>query len=340
MFVSQTLTSISYFPNFVSSRIRKDYSIPLQIHQYVAMLDNGHSLVVEDCKVTLLTAERSFKSITGMVELVHGIVPMGSAQTAEFEWVSLRGVVTPVDMQMIEDQLERFTDSPGHIMHAEIIGGTRDGVVALASKKSPTDIVRHAGNLRKSAAGAQAATHASSKSAAIGKSAAGKHHPAAEPPAGVGKPAAAEPPAGAEKPAAADPPPPFRMVATFDNYTAELDDGSNVLVKAQDVDVSVDRQKGIQVAELIGKFSENLLMGSHQKARYMWYNKRIQDFIAIGINSQPNLDVALDKYGTGNHILFLGNITTHADPEYGLTEGNGSMPSSIRDWISPNKVDT
>jgi hypothetical protein len=51
------------------------------------MLDNGQSLVVEGCKVTLLTAERSFKSISGMVELVHGIVPMGSAQTAEFEWV-------------------------------------------------------------------------------------------------------------------------------------------------------------------------------------------------------------------------------------------------------------
>jgi hypothetical protein len=35
------------------------------------------------------------------------------------------------------------------------------------------------------------------------------------------------------------------MVATFDNYTAELDDGSNVLDKAHDVDVYVDRQKGI-----------------------------------------------------------------------------------------------
>jgi hypothetical protein len=134
-----------------------------------------------------------------MVELVRGIVPMGSAQTAEFEWVSLRGVVTPVDMQMIEDQLERFADSPGHILHAKIIGGTRDGVVVLASKKYPADIVCHAGNLRKSAAGAQAATHASSKPAAIGKPAAGKHHPAAEPLASVEKPAAA----GAEKPAAA-----------------------------------------------------------------------------------------------------------------------------------------
>jgi hypothetical protein len=49
------------------------------------MLENGHSLVVEGCKVTLLAAERSFKSITGMVELVRGIVPMSYAQTAEFE---------------------------------------------------------------------------------------------------------------------------------------------------------------------------------------------------------------------------------------------------------------
>jgi hypothetical protein len=57
----------------------------------LAMLDNGQSLVVEGCKVTLLAAERSFKSISGMVELVRGIVPMGSAQTAEFEWVSPRG---------------------------------------------------------------------------------------------------------------------------------------------------------------------------------------------------------------------------------------------------------
>jgi hypothetical protein len=83
-----------------------------------------------------------------MVELVCGIVPMGSAQTTKFEWVSPRGVVTPVDMQKIGDQLERFADSPGHILHAKIVGGTRDGVVARASKKSPADIVRHAGNQR------------------------------------------------------------------------------------------------------------------------------------------------------------------------------------------------
>jgi hypothetical protein len=199
MFVSRTLTSISYFPNFVSSRIQKDYNLYLQIHQYVAMFDNGQSIAVEGRTVTLLVAERSFKSISGMVELVRGIVPMSSAQTAEFEWVSPRGVVTPIDIKKIEDQLERFADSPGHILHAKIIGGTRDGVVARASKKSPADIVRHAGNQRKSAAGAQAATHPSSKSAAIGNHASGKHHPAAEPPAGVEKPAAA----GAKKPAAA-----------------------------------------------------------------------------------------------------------------------------------------
>jgi hypothetical protein len=114
------------------------------------------------------------------------------------------GVVTPVDMEKIEDQLERFADSPGHILHAKIIGGTRDGVVARASKKFP------ARNQRKSAAGAQAATHRSSKSAAIGNPAPGKHHPVAEPPAGVEKPAAA----GAEKPAAAEPPPLLKMVAT------------------------------------------------------------------------------------------------------------------------------
>jgi hypothetical protein len=101
MFVSQTLTSISYFPNFVPSRIQKDYILLLQIHQYVAMFDNGHSLVVEGLPVNLTAPERSLKSISGMVELVRRIVPMGSAQTAEFEWVSPRGVVTPVDMQKI-----------------------------------------------------------------------------------------------------------------------------------------------------------------------------------------------------------------------------------------------
>jgi hypothetical protein len=175
------------------------------------MFDNGYSLVVEGRMVNLTAPERSFKSISGMVELVRGIVPMGSAQTANFEWVSPQGVVTPVDMQLIEDQLERFTDSPGHMLHAKIVGATRDGVVALASKKSPADIVCHAGNLRKSTASAKAAIHV------VGKSAAGKHHPAAEPPAGVTKPAAVEPP--------------VRLVATFENYTAELDDGSNVLVK-------------------------------------------------------------------------------------------------------------
>jgi hypothetical protein len=175
------------------------------------------------------------------------------------------------------------------------------------------------------------------KSAAIGKPAPGKHHPAVEPPAGVEKPAAA----GAEKPATTEPPPLLKMVATFDNYTTELDDGSNVLIKGHDIDVYVDRQKGIQVVELIEKFSENLLMGSHQKVKYMWYNRRICDYIEIGVNTQPNLDVALDKYGMGNHILFLTNVSTRADPEGdGLTEGNGNIPSSIKDWISPSKVGT
>jgi hypothetical protein len=73
----------------------------------------------------------------------------------------------------------------------------------------------------------------------------------------------------------------------------------------------------------------------------MWYNRRIHDFIEIGVNSQPNLDVALEKYGTGNHILFLACVSTRADPEGGgLTEGNGNIPSSMRDWISPSKVGT
>jgi hypothetical protein len=47
----------------------------------------------------------------------------------------------------------------------------------------------------------------------------------------------------------------------------------------------------------------------------MWFNRRIRDFIEIGINSQPNLDVALEKYRMGNHILFLASVSTHADPE-------------------------
>jgi hypothetical protein len=46
-------------------------------------------------------------------------------------------------------------------------------------------------------------------------------------------------------------------------------------------------------------------MGSHQKVKYMWFNRRIRDYIEIRVNIQPNLDVALEKYGTGNHILFL-----------------------------------
>jgi hypothetical protein len=52
MFVSQTLTSISYFPNLVSSRICKDYSVTLQIHEYVGMLDNvwGPRLTTRDSR--------------------------------------------------------------------------------------------------------------------------------------------------------------------------------------------------------------------------------------------------------------------------------------------------
>jgi hypothetical protein len=100
------------------------------------MLDNGRSRVVEGRMVQFTAPKRSLKSISGMVELVHGIVLMGSAQTTEFEWVSPQGVVTPMDMQLIEDQSEMFTDSPGHMLHAKIVGDTRDGVVALASKKS------------------------------------------------------------------------------------------------------------------------------------------------------------------------------------------------------------
>jgi hypothetical protein len=72
-------------------------------------------------------------------------------------------------------------------------------------------------------------------------------------------------------------------------------------------------------------------MGSHQKAKYSWYNIRIMDYIDIGIDNQPNLDVAMEKYGICKHVLFIGSVTTWADPEYGLTEGNGNMPNSIRD---------
>jgi hypothetical protein len=88
MFVSRILTSISYFSNFVSSRIRKDYCLRLQIHMYFAMLDNDLSLVVEGRTVHFTALERILKSISRMVDLVHGIVSMGSAQTAEFKWVS------------------------------------------------------------------------------------------------------------------------------------------------------------------------------------------------------------------------------------------------------------
>jgi hypothetical protein len=58
-------------------------------------------------------------------------------------------------MQLIEDQLERFADSPGHMLHSKIVDDTRDGTIALASKKFLADIVCHVGNLRNSAAAKQ-----------------------------------------------------------------------------------------------------------------------------------------------------------------------------------------
>jgi hypothetical protein len=100
---------------------------------------------------------------------------------------------------------------------------------------------------------------------------------------------------------------------------------------------------GIQVADLIGKFNEKLLLGSHQKARYYWYNRRIQDFIDININSQPNLDVAMKKYGIFKQVLFHCTVTTRDDPEYGLTEASGNVPMLKWNWdptVSPSKDDT
>jgi hypothetical protein len=137
------------------------------------------------------------------------------------------GVVIPVDMQLIEDQLERFIDSSGHMLHAKIVGDTRDGVVALASKKSPADIVRHVGNLRKSSAeqtaAAKAAIHAVGKSAVVAKP-----HPAVEPPAAIAKPAAAKPHLAVEPPAVAITTndvgaieiSTVNLLAIFDDYTA------------------------------------------------------------------------------------------------------------------------
>jgi hypothetical protein len=126
------------------------------------MLDNGHSLIVEARKVQFTAPESSMKYISGMVDLVRGIVSMGSAQNVEFQWVPPQGVVTPVDIKLVDDQLETFTNSRGHMLHAKIvadavvnqkdsgnIGVTRDGVAALASKKSVADIICHAGNFRK-----------------------------------------------------------------------------------------------------------------------------------------------------------------------------------------------
>jgi hypothetical protein len=83
------------------------------------------------------------------------------------------------------------------------------------------------------------------------------------------------------------------VVVNFDDYIAKLDDGSTFFVKGHDVTM-VENPKKIQVVDLIGKFNENILLGSHQETRYCWWNSRIMDFIYI---SQPNLDVAMKKYG-------------------------------------------
>jgi hypothetical protein len=126
-----------------------------------------------------------------MTDLVCGIVPMGSEQIAEFQWVSPQEIVTPVDIQLIENQLTRFRDSLGHMLHAKIVADTRDGDVAWHLKKSSANIIRHAGNLRKyhvakqqQATVAKAAMHVVGKPDAVAKPAA-KPHPAAEPPAGL-----------------------------------------------------------------------------------------------------------------------------------------------------------
>jgi hypothetical protein len=164
------------------------------------------------------------------------------------------------------------------MLHAKIVGDTRDGDVAVAFKKSPIDIVRHVGNLRKFVvAGAKAAIHA------FGKPAAAKPHPAVDPPDTVAKPAAAKPHPSVEPPVVAQPAvvaittddvgaleiSTVNLVALFDDYTAELDDDSNVLVIGHDVTVVVDRQKGIQVTDLIGKFNEKISAGLSRKSKIL-----------------------------------------------------------------------
>jgi hypothetical protein len=74
------------------------------------------------------------------------------------------------------------------------------------------------------------------------------------------------------------------------------------------------------------------MLGSHQKARYCWYNKRIQDFIDIDINSQPNLDVAMKKYGMFKQVRFHCMVTTRDDPEYGLAKFSGNLPKFKWIW--------
>jgi hypothetical protein len=86
----------------------------------------------------------------------------------------------------------------------------------------------------------------------------------------------------------------INVIAAFEDYTAELDDGSKVFVKAHCVTVVVDPQK-IQVADLLEKFNENIGLGSHQETKYTWWHFKINDFNYI--NSQHNLNVAMKKYG-------------------------------------------
>jgi hypothetical protein len=153
--------------------------------------------------------------------------------------------------------------------------------------------------------GAKAAIHVVGKFVAVAKPATSKPHPDVEPPPAAKSHPAAKPPTIAQPDdVGAVENLTVNLVALFNDYTAELDDGSNVLVKAHDVTVVVNHRKGIQVVDLIGKFNEKLLLGSHQKARYCWYNRRIQDFTNIDINSQPNLDMAMKKYGMFKQVMF------------------------------------
>jgi hypothetical protein len=114
------------------------------------------------------------------------------------------------------------------MLHAKIVAATRECVVALASKKSTADIVCHTGNLRKYAAAkqqqaavAKAAIYVVGKPAAVAKLATAKPHPAAEPPA-LAQPAAV---ATTTNDVGTIEISTVNLVATFDDYTVELDDG-------------------------------------------------------------------------------------------------------------------